>query len=227
MERIKEKVKAIIFDMDGTIIKSEHIWKEAVKNVLQKRGFDSLTEKQTETLCSLSGIGLENASKVIKKEFKLSDSIEELVKEKKDFAKKRFLHDITFIDGFETFHKKLQQFFIPTSIASNCDLTSMNIINKKMNFSQFFGNNVYSIEMIGNKAKPDPAIFLHAAEKLNVKPSECIVFEDSIFGFQAANAAGMKCIAIKNNLNKNNLSLANYAIDNYDDAEQALSFLLK
>jgi HAD superfamily hydrolase (TIGR01509 family) len=44
--------------------------------------------------------------------------------------------------------------------------------------------------------KPDPEIFLKSAAKLNMKPEECIVVEDSIFGVRAARNAGMECIAV-------------------------------
>ena len=72
-------------------------------------------------------------------------------------------------------------------------------------------------------AKPDPALFLHAAEKLNAAPENCVVFEDSIWGFKAANAAHMKCIAIKNNRNQDHHSENTHgAIDSYDEAEAVI-----
>lgn len=50
------------------------------------------------------------------------------------------------------------------------------------------------------KQKPNPEVFLRAAKKLGVKPSECIVFEDSLAGFEAARRAKMKCIALSTTL---------------------------
>ena len=94
-----------------------------------------------------------------------------------------------------------------------------------MDLTQFFGANQYCIAAVGNKAKPNPAIFLHAAKQLNVEPHECVVFEDSIAGFKAAQAAGMKCIAIKNSLNKDSLELVDSAIESYHEAEEALKKL--
>jgi beta-phosphoglucomutase-like phosphatase (HAD superfamily) len=47
-----------------------------------------------------------------------------------------------------------------------------------------------------SKTKPDPEIFLKAAEKLGVKPTDCVVVEDSIFGVKAAKAADMGCVAV-------------------------------
>ena len=87
-----------------------------------------------------------------------------------------------------------------------------------MNLTKFFGANIYHIGHVENKVKPDPAVFLHAAEKLNVNPSECVVFEDSIFGFEAAKQAGMKCVAIQHPHNENHRHEVHGSITSYDDA---------
>jgi len=226
METLTKNIKAVIFDMDGTIIKTEHAWSQATHDLLRQRGFPTLTKKQHTALTSLSGIGLLEAAKIIKTAFNLTESIEQISDEIKLLAHKIFETDLQFIDGFEKFHKKLQSLSIPTSIATNADLASLLFLNQKMSLNKFFGGNLYSIEMIGNKAKPKPDIFLHAAKQLNVKPSECVVFEDSLFGFQAAIAAGMKCIAIKNQTNQKNIGLAQHAISSYDEAEEALAKIL-
>ena len=225
MNNIKDKVKAIIFDMDGTIIKTEHIWNKATQKVVYNKGITTFTGKQLNLLKNLSGIGLDKASEIIKKEFCLANTIKELTEETKLIAVKLFKQKIDFVDGFEIFHKKLQQYLIPTSIATNADSTSLYTLAKKMNFYQFFGNNMYCTNHVNNQSKPDPAIFIHAANQLNANPEECVVFEDSVAGFQAARAANMKCIAIKNNSNKNDLNLVHDAIDNYSEAEKTLSNL--
>ena len=65
-------------------------------------------------------------------------------------------------------------------------------------------------------------MFLHAAKQLGVKPEECIVFEDSHFGFKAAQSAGMRCIAIKSSTNQDSLHMAHEAVGNYYEALEAL-----
>ena len=225
MKRIKNKIKAVIFDMDGTILKTGHLWNKATEKTLRLRGFLTFSDEQKKVLDSLSGAGLAKSSEIIKKAFNLEDPIEVLANEIQDTAHKLLANGVEFIDGFEQFHQKLQKILIPTSIASNAGQTCMNLLKDTMKLERFFGKNLYCVDMV-NKAKPHPEIFLLAAKKLNIKPEECVVFEDSIVGFQAAKTAGMKCIAIKNSINQKNLDMVDLAIDSYHEAEEALIKLL-
>jgi beta-phosphoglucomutase len=91
-------------------------------------------------------------------------------------------------------------------------------ILEKVNLLSYFdtivdGNNV-------TKAKPDPEVFLIAAEQLGVNPSNCVVFEDAVAGIQAANAAGMVSIGIGD---AKTLSQAKYNFKNFTEIK--LSFL--
>jgi len=223
MNNIKDKVKAIIFDMDGTIIKTEHIWDVVSTKVLMDLcNITTLSAKHTKFLKNVGSVGVENTAIAMKREFGIPHSVEEIIQRKLQLAASYFDEAIEFIEGFEDFHKKLQELNIPTSIATNASEVSLKQISENLKFERFFGKNIYSIADVNNKAKPDPAVFLHAAKQLLVNPDDCIVFEDSLVGFQAAKAAGMKCIAIKNKNNKNHLIHVQDAIDNYSQAEEAL-----
>jgi len=221
MENIKNRVKAVIFDMDGTIINTEHIWKKVTFDFLNKHGFAELDDNALKFLRSFSGIGMTHAAQELKRYFNLNIPLEVIIAQKIDLANIHFEQAIDFIDGFELFHNRLTDHEIPTSIATNATLSNLEKLSTKMNFSKFFGQNLYCVDHVG-KAKPDPALFLHAAQMLGVEPADCVVFEDSVYGFQAAKAAGMKCIAIKNDLNQNHLIDIHSAIDTYHDAEEAL-----
>lgn len=81
-----------------------------------------------------------------------------------------------------------------------------------------------------NKFKPDPEIFLKCAAKLQVKPEECVVLEDSIFGVQAAHAARMKCIAVLTGVySRAELATAKpgLIVDSLVAKEQILNFILQ
>ena len=228
MKKIKEKIKAVIFDMDGTIIQTESIWDEATKKVLIQKGISLENEKEKKLYESIPlGLGLHIFWEKLQKTFNLAEHNHmTLAEECIGHIEEQFKNgNIQFIPGFEDFHKKLCLHKIPTCIATNCDDKSLAHLTKSMNLSQFFGNKIFNISTVEGKAKPDPALFLHAAKELNVDPKECVVFEDSLAGFQAARDAGMRCIAIKNNYNSNEINHANAFIDHYDLAHEALNQL--
>jgi beta-phosphoglucomutase-like phosphatase (HAD superfamily) len=226
MFELKSKIKAVIFDMDGTIIKTEHIWNDISKEVLSSYGITTFTPEQLQVLDTLQGGGLSFAAQVLKEHFKLPYSPDEIIRKNLEVARVRLDRDkIDFVDGFELFHQKIQNLFIPTGMATNADLESLQSLTQRLRFERFFGENMYCVSHVG-KPKPDPALFLHTAEKLNAKPEECIVFEDSLVGFKAAQSAGMKCIAIKNSGNQNVLDYVHDAIDNYHQAEDVLKKLV-
>ncbi len=67
------------------------------------------------------------------------------------------------------------------------------------------------------RPKPDPQVFLKAAEQLNMPPDRCVVFEDSLAGIKAANSAGMKVVGITTGHTAAELHPVNLVINDYSD----------
>ncbi len=222
MEDVKNKIKAIIFDMDGTIIKTEAAWQKITIDLLKHYGVTTFTPEEKALLQSFSGMAMANVAAHIKEQFNIADDIETIIMRKTMIANEVLADHVEFIEGFELFHARLQEFNIPTGIATNAMPENLHTLNKKLGFERFFGINLYSQADVNYRPKPDPALFLYAAERLGVKPEECLVFEDSMPGFLAARAAGMKCVAIKNEINNSFLEHVHDAIENYHEAEEML-----
>lgn len=222
MDNIKQKFKAVIFDMDGTILQTEHIWVQVVKSLFSHHGITSFNPEQEEFLRTLTGMGLHDASAKIKDFLKLEKSVEDIFALKLALASQHFEERLEFIAGFEAFHKKLNENGIPSALATNAHPDNLASITKTMQLENYFGKNIYCIKDVDFKAKPDPALFLHAAAQLGRSPHECIVFEDTIHGFNAAKAAGIACVAVKNPNNQHLLHMVSGAIESYDDAEELL-----
>ncbi|MFH1643837.1 MAG: HAD family phosphatase [bacterium] len=227
MNHIKNKIKAIIFDMDGTVVDSEHVWRKAIIDVVKAEGVE-LNQQNLSLIKNSFSANLREVTEKIKKEFKIKSTVEELMQKKEFLALEYFKHinDLKFIKGFENFHKILQINSIPTSIATNSDIGVLTQISTKMNLERFFGPHIYSADHVNAKRKPDPSLFLFAAEKLLVRPDECIIFEDSGAGFEAAKSAGIKCIGINNEAFKKDLKLADYIINDYDEAIDAIKKII-
>jgi HAD superfamily hydrolase (TIGR01509 family) len=84
----------------------------------------------------------------------------------------------------------LQQITIPVCVASSAPPEKIELALRLTGLLERFAGRIFSADQVG-RAKPDPALFLHAARTLGCAPSECVVVEDSLVGVQAAVAAGM------------------------------------
>ncbi len=212
------KYQAIIFDMDGTIIESEHIWDQASHQLLIKRGITITKDLEKDLKKNLHGKALHQSCAILKEVGNLSESLEELIKEKSAYACKLYEQEVRFIDGFLSFFKKIvKQHQLKVGIATNADDQTIEVTNKKLGLVNLFGPHVYGISRVNFTSKPNPAIYLHTAEKLEVDPQDCIAIEDSPTGIDSAQGAGMFCIGINSRKNRKHIEHAEFVIDHYDE----------
>lgn len=209
------KKQAIIFDLDGTITDTEMIWTQATKSLLEHRGVIYTKEVQQQLRLALGGFALYNSCVYLKEEFNLADSIEVLMHEKRQRALEIYSQGIRFVEGFTDFIKQLDAFSLKKAIATNADDRTLEITNRALNLRQYFNEHIYGISCVNNRCKPDPAIYLHAANQIGIEPRHCIAIEDSAHGIKAARQAGMFCIGINTSKNPLQLQEAHIQIDHY------------
>ena len=186
-------MKAFIFDLDGVIVDTAKYHYLAWKNIASELGFN-FTEEQNEQLKGVSRVRsleiLLNIGKVKLSEEKKEELLLEKNNEYLEYVNKMNSDEILpgiveLLDFLE--YQKIQ--FALGSASKNAPL----ILKKVGLYNKFSaivdGNDV-------SKAKPDPEVFLIAAEKLNADPQDCFVIEDALAGIQAANFAGMTSVAI-------------------------------
>lgn len=195
------KKTGVIFDLDGVIVDTAKYHFLAWKNLADKLGFE-FTEQHNELLKGVSrvrsleillDIGNVNISEEKKQEFLISKNEE-------------YLKFITKMDASELLPgaEKLLDILDDLGVKYVLGSASKNapLILKQVGIYDRFAGIVDGNSV--SKAKPDPEVFLIGAQKLGVKPENCVVFEDAIAGIEAANTAQMVSVGIgdKDTLNE-------------------------
>ena len=120
--------------------------------------------------------------------------LKELLREKEEFYRQEYAPHLVAIKGLENFLAELKNDGVKMAMATSATVEDIDFILNKVPIRDDFDKIVNS-SMV-KKPKPDPQISLKAAELLQIPPEKCVVFEDSLAGIAAANAAGMKVIGI-------------------------------
>ncbi|WP_316765199.1 beta-phosphoglucomutase [Pedobacter frigiditerrae] len=187
------KIKACIFDLDGVIVDTAVYHYKAWRRLANQLGFD-FTEEQNEQLKGISRI---ESLKIILNWGTVSKSEEEM-QELATLKNTWYVEMITkmtpsdILPGAKEFLEEVRAKKYLTALGSASKNSEM--ILKQIGLMHLFdalvdGNKV-------TKSKPNPEVFLVGAKELDVKPEECVVFEDAIAGVEAAKAGNMIAVGI-------------------------------
>lgn len=182
-------IKAVIFDLDGVIIDSEPLQKEAFD--LTMRPFHiSFSNREFSTLIGIRS--LDNFRNIVKQSG-LSADAGELTRTKSMNYRKILKKKVRPMPGAIPLIHYLKKKYI-LAVASGSDRADVELPLKLLGIRKYFKVLVAGDEV--KKGKPNPEIFLKTAKQLKVKPEECLVIEDSENGVKAAKKAGMACAAV-------------------------------
>ena len=143
------------------------------------------------------------------------EQLRALLKEKEGLYKSLYGPFAAPINGLEKFLTELKNASVKMAMASSATVDDINFILSHVPIRDDFNAIIDGTSV--SKSKPNPQIFLKAAEELNARPEDCVVFEDSIAGIKAANAAGMKVVGITTGNTADKLQPSNLVITDYTD----------
>ncbi|KGG81324.1 HAD family hydrolase [Caloranaerobacter azorensis H53214] len=184
------RVKAVIFDLDGTIVDSMWIWEQIDIDFLAKRGIRLPNDLQK----AIEGMSFTETAIYFKNRFNLKESIEEIKEEWNAMAYDFYKNRVPLKKGVNEFIKYLKQKNIKLGIGTSNSRELAIEVLKTHNILHYFDTIRTSCEV--EKGKPYPDVFLKVAEDLKVSPEDCLVFEDTYAGVLAAKRAGMKVFAV-------------------------------
>ena len=182
--------KAIIFDMDGTLVDSEVVWDVAEREMFADMGLEYTAEIREQVI----GLRLDEFFEKLIDIYKLENSVEELQAE----LIKRMLIKIPEMvkpkSGAQEIIEWAAKQNIPYCIASSSPMSIIEAAVNAQNWTDLIPK-LYTADSV-EKGKPAPDVYLYAAEQLGVKAEDCLALEDSPNGARSAVAAGMTCYAI-------------------------------
>jgi len=202
--------KAVIFDMDGVIAETEHAHIGAEKQTMLKYGI----EISEDELHEYTGTTAKVMFTSLIKKHRLDTTFDRIFKEKEEILFKLLEEDVQPTKGVIDLLRKLRKMKVKLAVASSSHKRMIEYVLKKLEIIDFFDSIVGAEDI--DRSKPDPEIFLISAKRLNVKPEECIVVEDSKLGVEAAKKAGMKCLGYVNpSSGKQDLSKADFVAGDF------------
>lgn len=214
----KKMLKAVLFDMDGVIVDTEPLHKEAYQKMFLEVGIqvsDTLYETFTgqatleicEKLCS---------------SFKLTLSPETLVAIKRRHFKSLFeSSDLKLLDGVLELIQEYHSYGLKLVLASSASMANIDRIFNRFDLDRYFIAKVSGADL--HASKPHPEIFIRAAQAADHSPEECMVIEDATNGIIAAKAAGIFCVAYNSKHSKNqDYSLANKVVSDFRELSYPL-----
>jgi len=184
------QTRAFIFDMDGTLVNNMRFHGEAWQQMLLENGIEADAH---EFLIRTAG---KTNREIIPQFFKDADEARllELGLRKETLYRELFLPERKAIAGAIEFLEAGQTLGVKMAVATAAPVANMEFILDGLDLRQYFTAITTAADV--SHGKPNPEVFLKSAEKLSVEPKNCLVFEDAINGFEAANRAGMKSVGI-------------------------------
>ena len=219
-------IKAVIFDMDGTIIDSEPIYREVNQEIYEKYGFKLSQEDYDRHMgANLKDIWEDILERhQVKEEFshyKVEDFMEDHIHE--SYQGLAEAEDLELMPGVKEWFEFLKDHGYKMIIASSSYAPVIEHVYQRFELDQYMEGYVDGNAI--ENGKPAPDIFLKAAEKMGVKAEECLVIEDSEHGVNGAQKAGAKVVGFNRAQDQSqDLSKADLIIEefNQDNLQQIL-----
>lgn len=215
------KIKAAIFDADGTLLDSMGQW-----NLVPYKYVKSLGEAADENIAEkLFTMTISEAAEFIIDEYELSVTVEEAVEGMDAIIREFYKNDVKLKDGAGELLEFFKSRGIPMVIGTSTDRDCIEVGLERTGISAYFDRIYTSTEVGKSKEKPD--LFIQAMEFMESSPDETIVFEDGLYSLRTAAALGMKTVGIFDEVSLSNQKELKELADLYVDEGESLATLIE
>jgi HAD superfamily hydrolase (TIGR01509 family) len=184
-------IEAVVFDLDGVLVDSEHVWDEVREGLARERGGRWHDRAQADMM----GMSSTEWARYMHDVIGLSEPPEEINAEVVRRMRLRYDEDLPLLPGAVDAVRRLAATF-RLGLASSSNRPLIDAVLVATALDEVFETTVSSEEVA--RGKPAPDVYLEAARRLEVEPAACAAIEDSANGIRSARAAGMRVLAIPN-----------------------------
>jgi HAD superfamily hydrolase (TIGR01509 family) len=205
--------RAVVFDLDGVLIDSEHVWDDVREQLARERGGRWNARAQADMM----GMSSSEWSRYMHDVIGLPEPPDEINAEVVRRMQERYANDLPLVPGGVEAVRRLADSFL-LGVASSSNRPLIDAVLAAAGLDDAFAATVSSEEVA--RGKPAPDVYLEAARRLGVAPTEAVAVEDSANGIRSAHAARMRVIAIPNRRYpppEDALALADLVLDSPDD----------
>lgn len=200
--------------MDGVIVDSEPLHRKAFHQVFDDLGIDV----SKETYYSFSGASTRHIADRLIEMYALNEAPEAIVAAKRRYFKELFYNDTEFdlLPGVRGLIMHYHQEGIRLVVASSASRNTITMVFEKFGLDPYFTGRISGADLAASK--PDPEIFIRAAELAGEPREHCMVIEDATNGILAAHRAGIFCAAFRSpHTHLQDYSLANLVVSDYKE----------
>ncbi len=185
-----DNIKAIFFDLDGTLLNSTHVWTMVDEVFLEKRG-----KKVTrEYLDALGHLTIIESAEHTKKLYDLDEHTDDIIAEWKELANDEYAHKIELKSGALKYLDYVKSKDIRLAVTTGLTIDLMTVALTRLGIIDYF-DILVSTEHVG-VGKGSPKIYHYAMEKLNVQASDCLAFDDLLPVIKSIAIAGVKSCGV-------------------------------
>ena len=185
-------IEAVVFDMDGVLVDTEHLWDEVREELTAEWGGRYSPEAQQ----AMMGMSSLEWSRYLHEVVGLREPPDVINAEVVRRMLARYETDLPVVPGAPEAVRRLRDDGLALAVASSSNRELIDAVLRRVELEPCFGVTVSSEEVA--RGKPAPDVYLEAARRLGVEPARCAAVEDSASGIRAAHAAGMRLIAYPN-----------------------------
>ena len=185
-------IEAVVFDMDGVLVDTEHLWDE-VREALTEEWGGRYTPEAQEAMMGMSSL---EWSRYLHETVGLRESPAVINEEVVRRMLARYETDLPVVPGAVEAVRRLDAAGLRLGVASSSNRELIDAVVRRLGLTDLFAVTVSSEEV--PRGKPAPDVYLEAARRLGVRPAQCVAVEDSASGIRAAHAAGMRVVAYPN-----------------------------